>query len=116
MPVARNASIVLALGLAVSGAMGGEIQGYSVVSTGAVNASAGSLATARQNIGVVDNSTVMASGAGKVADGSLSTARLQIVGAQGDGKPSNPMFVARDSGNTAGGFQSTAAQRTGVAE
>jgi hypothetical protein len=116
MPVARIASIVLALGLAVSGANGGEIQGYSGVSTGAVNTSAASLATARQNIGVVENSTVIATGAGKVADGSLPTARLRMVGAQVDGKPGNPIVVARDSGNTAGGFQSTAAQRTGVAE
>ena len=54
MQVVRKASIVVALGLAFSGAMAGEITGSTVLSTGAVNTSAGFLSTARQNIGVAE--------------------------------------------------------------
>jgi hypothetical protein len=132
MHIVRNASIVLALGLAFSGAMAGEIADLDMVSNGAVNHSVGFLATARQNIGVapIDNtaiaatgakgngkvtdSTAVATGASKVAAGFLSTAHQQIGGAQNDSKLSNSMIVATGSVNNAGGFLSTAEQNIGV--
>ena len=55
MQVVRKASVLVALGLVFGGAMAGEITGSTVLSTGAVNTSAGFLSTARQNIGVAEN-------------------------------------------------------------
>ena len=53
MQVVRKASVLVALlGLAFGGAMAGEITGSTVLSTGAVNTSAGFLSTADQSIGV----------------------------------------------------------------
>jgi hypothetical protein len=92
MQVARKASLVLALGLAASGAMGGEIQGYSVGSPGAGNTSAGFLATARQNIGVVEpggkvtDGKVIATGAASTAAGLPSQAPQSAGRAPQNGK------------------------------
>ena len=62
-------AVMIALSLGGAAAMAGEIQGSTVLSTGAVNTSAGFLSTARQNIGVAEqsgritNSTVIVNGA-----------------------------------------------------
>lgn len=119
MNAARNASIVLALGLAFSGAMGGEIQGAYVVSAGAVNTSAGFLAKARQNIGVaeqsgkVTNNTVIVNGAANTAAGFPA----QSVGrATQKCKIANSDILGQGLNNTAAGFLSTATQEVGCAK
>jgi hypothetical protein len=133
MHAARNASIVLALGLALSGAIGGEIEGAYAVSIGTVNTSAAFLATARQNIGVVEqsvtNNTVIVNGAANTAAGLPAQS---VSRATQNGKIANSDILGQGLNNTAAGFLSTAtqegraknngmvlnsaAQRTGVAE
>lgn len=121
MHVARNASIVLALGLAVSGAMAGEIQGaYGV--PGTVEISAAHLATARRNIGVAvqvgknTHSKVTVNAPASTAAGFRSTGTPSVGCAMQNGSIANSEVLGQGMSHTAAGFLATAREQTACAQ
>ena len=106
MQVVRNASLLVALGLAFSGAIAGEITNSGVVATGAANTSAGFLSSARQNVGVaeqngkINGTLVISNGTVNTAAGFLSNATQSVGRATQNGTISNTNIAGQIMNNT----------------